>query len=136
MSYFEEGFASYLKGYAGLAALVGASIYPDLMPEGNDDDCVTWQVLPGQELRVGSYVEPTIMVKSWSRDAAPGESAKSSRLATIAIDLQVRAALEAFHGLMGAYHVWVATDPRGDDYEPETGWRSRMRLATPRYREP
>ncbi len=132
MSYFEEGLAAYLKAHVGLGALVGERIYPDLMPESTTEDCVTWQVLPGRELHVGNYVEPTILIKSWAKatEARPG-----ARLATIAIDHQVRAALGAFHGTMGDFHVRVMTEPRGDDCEPETGWHNRMRLASPFYRE-
>lgn len=126
MSYFEEGLDTYLKAHVGLAALVGARIYPDLMPEGTTLDCVTWQVLPGRELHVADYVEPLLLVKSWSK----------TRLRTIAIDHQVRAALEAYHGDMGATHVRVMTDPRGDDYEPDTGWYARLRFAWPLYRQP
>ena len=44
---FEAGLDAYLKAHAGLAALVGARIYPDLMPEGTSADCVTWQVVSG-----------------------------------------------------------------------------------------
>lgn len=126
MSCFEEGLDTYLKAHVGLVALVGARIYPDLMPEGTTLDCVTWQVLPGRELRLADFVEPTLLLKSWSK----------TRLGTIALDKQVRAALEGFHGTMGAYHVRVMTDPRGDDYEPDTGWYARMRTARPLYREP
>jgi hypothetical protein len=132
VSYFEEGLSTYLKAHAGLVALVSTRIYPDLMPEETTGDCVTWQVLPGRELHVGNYVEPTLIIKSWARAT---ETRPSARLATIAIDHQVRAALEAFHGAMGDFHVRVMTEPRGDDYEPETGWHSRIRLASPLYRE-
>ena len=122
---FEAGLDSYLKAHVGLSALVGARIYPDLMPEGTSADCVTWQMVGGRELHIAEYVEPVFLLKSWSK----------SRLTTIAIDHQVRAALEAYHGNIGAYHVRVMTDRGPDDYEPDTGWYSRIRYARPLYRD-
>lgn len=121
---FESGLDTYLKAHAGLAALVGARIYPDVMPPGTSADCVTWQVVGGRELHLADYVEPRVLVKSWSK----------TRLSTIAIDAQVRAALEAFHGTIGGYHVRVMTELGGDRYEQDTGWRSRLRYARPLYR--
>ena len=87
------------------------------------------QIIGGRELRVGSYVEPSILFKSWSQDE------DSSRANTIAIDLALRNALEGYHGAMGDYHVRVRTQPAGDTDEQDTGWKSRMRRAEPFYRE-
>ncbi|MBN1629637.1 MAG: DUF3168 domain-containing protein [Thermoleophilia bacterium] len=121
---FEAALNTYLKAHAGLSALVGARIYPDLMPEGTSSDCVTWQVVGGRELHIANYVEPTLLIKSYSK----------SRLSTVAIDDQVRSALETYHGMIGDYHVRVMTDLGPDDYEQDTGWRVRMRYARPFYR--
>ena len=115
----ETGLNTYLKAHVGLSALVGARVYPMVIPEGTTQDCVTWQVLPGSELRMGSYVRLTVLVKGWSKTLA----------GAIAIDTQLRAALESYHGDFDTVHVYVFTNPRGDDYEPETGWYCRMREA-------
>ncbi len=121
----ETGLTTYLKAHAGLSALVGARIYPMVIPEGTTGDCVTWQVLAGRELRFGDYVWPRLLLKSWSKDPA------GAMIKIIAIDTQLREALEGYHGAMGDVHVYVFTDPRGDTYEPDTGWYCRMREARP-----
>jgi len=125
---FETGLVTYLKAHAGLTALVGQRVYPDLMPPGTSGNCVTWQVVGGRELHLANYVEPTLLLKSWSHG-------DGGRLSTIAIDHQIREALEAYHGEMGGIHVRVMTDRGPDNYEPDTGWRSRLRYVRPLYRE-
>ena len=117
----ESGLVTYLKAHAGLSALVGARVYPMVIPEGTTQDCVTWQVVSGRELRMGNYVLPTVLVKGWSKTLT----------GAIAVDAQLRAALESYHGQFDTVHVYVFTDPRGDDYEPDTGWYCRMREARP-----
>jgi hypothetical protein len=116
---FEAGLVSYLKAYAGLTALVGARIYPLVMPESTTADCVVFHVLTGKEEHAGDYVQAVVRFSSWSK----------TFLGAIAIDHQLRAALEGYHGMMGDVHVCVLTEPRGDDKEPDTGWYRRKREA-------
>jgi hypothetical protein len=123
---FEAGLTTYLKAHAGLVALVGARIYPLVFPEGTSQDCLVYQVMTGRELHLGDYVESVLRFGSWSK----------TFMGAIAVDAQLREALEAYHGMMGTVHVRVMTDPRGDDHEPETGWYRRKREARPLYKEP
>lgn len=121
---FESGLDTYLKAHVGLSALVGARVYPMTIPEGTTEDCVTWQVLPGRELHFGNYVAVTVLIKGWSKTLA----------GAIAIDAQLRDALESYHGDLDGIHAHIFTNPRGDDYEPDTGWYCRMREARPYYK--
>jgi hypothetical protein len=123
---FETGLTSYLEGHAGLAALVSKRIYPLVMPEGTTQDCLVYHVITGSELHLADYVEPLVRFSSWSK----------TFLGAIAIDAQLRMALEGYHGMMGTIHVRVFTEPRGDDFEADTGWYRRKREARPFYKEP
>ncbi len=126
MSLFEDDLVTYLEAHAGLAALIGDRIYVGRIDDLNGElDCLVYQVVGGRELHMADYVEPRILFGSWS---------KSFRSAA-AIDLQLRDALEAFHGLMGTTHVRVMTDLGGDDFEDDTGWCRRKRYARPLYRQ-
>lgn len=122
---FETDMVTYLEAHAGLAALVSDRIYVGRIDDANgDDDCLVFQVVGGRELRMADYVEPRILFGSWSKNF----------LTAVAIDAQLRDALEAYHGNMGTTHVRVRTDPGGDDFEEDTGWCRRKRYARPLYR--
>lgn len=120
---FEGELTTYLKAHV---ALVNQGVYPLRLPEGCALPALTYQVMTGRELHLANYVEPSIMLTSWSKDHA----------AVIAVDDQVRDALEGFHGMMGAVHVRCQVGAPSDTHEPDTGLYSRRREARPLYRHP
>jgi hypothetical protein len=77
-----------LSRAAGLAALVGDRIYPDVMPDNPAYPCVTYQKMGGSSAR-GAIGDPPLMraefqVSSWAK----------SRPSAAAIAGQVRAAMD------------------------------------------
>lgn len=124
---FEADIVTYLEAHPGLAALISDRIYVGRIDDANSEaDCLVYQVIGGgRELHMADYVEARVLFGSWSK----------SFTHAVAIDTQLRAALEGYHGMMGTTHVRVMTEPGGDDFEEATGWCRRKRYARPVYRQ-
>lgn len=112
----DEAQVAYLKVYAGLIALIGARIYPDLMPQGATIPCVTYTRVSGAPMVCqsgDSHLEsPVYQYKVWA-------STKSNARAIIA---QLKAALHGKKITMGdlAVQASIVISDR-DTNEPDIG---------------
>lgn len=112
MTLAEDLFAA-LGQYAGLNALVGARIYPDVAPQGVAVPYVVWQEisdlevndLGGSSAESGGLDQYRVQVTCW---AATGTQAR-------AIRKQVRAAMAA-----SALFRSIQIDARSAGFEPDT----------------
>jgi hypothetical protein len=115
---FEAALFNYLKGYAGLAALVGTRIYPLIMPQNPTLPAVTYQKISGvvDYVMDGTSIKrPRIQVDAWAKSYA------SAR----AVAEQVKAAFDRYTGTMGGVGgvqvigTWIENET--DLFEPDTG---------------
>lgn len=91
----EEALFSHLKSHAGLSALVGTRIYPQIMPQGVTMPAVTYQKISGpREYSHGGPSElahPRFQLSCWAKNYSTAKD----------IAEQVRLALQAYRGTMG-----------------------------------
>ena len=94
----EEAVANRLKTHAGLSALIGASIYPQRLPQGATGlplPAVTYTKITGPRVHAmvadTTLASPTFQVSCWS----------STYKTLIDVAEQVRKALQDFTGVMG-----------------------------------
>lgn len=106
-----------LGGFAGLSALVGARIYPDLAPSGVARPYVVWQEIAlTQANDIGGSAETSglsnylIQITSW----AEGSGARGATVAR-EVDTQVRLAMIAATGFKS-----LLRDARALGYEQDT----------------
>ena len=101
-----------LGGYAGVSALIGTRIYPDVAPQGVARPFVVWQeIFTQQQNNLGGSVETSgltnylIQVTCW---ATSGTLARE-------VDAQVRLAMIAATSFKS-----LLSNARAMDYEPDT----------------
>lgn len=92
----EEALYSYLSGYAGLTALVGTRIYPEMLPDSPTYPAVSYS-------RVSTRRERTLTIPSVAAVEARFQcSCWGERYADAkAVAVQIKAALQDFQGVMG-----------------------------------
>ncbi len=115
----EEALYSYLKGYAGLAALVSTRIYPLILPQDSTFPAVTYQRISGPRIHTmgndPGLAYPRFQVSCWGKTYA---SAK-------AVAAQVIAALQnqrntTWGGTGGVMVQASILESDRDLYEPDT----------------
>jgi len=118
MAEIEQTLATYLKAYAGLAALIGTRIYPLVLPQNPDGGpptlpACTFQRISGARAHNQNgrtlLARPRIQIDCW---AATYSAAKG-------VAAQVRAALDGHQGAGDAWGSYVDADL--DDYDADTG---------------
>jgi hypothetical protein len=125
----EQAFFARLAGFAGLAALVGARIYPVLAPEAAAAPFVVYQRITGE--RIDSLSGPSGMATPRFQVDVYATSYAASR----AIAEQVRLALDNFRGTQsypgGSTHIrFIALADERDlieqDVKPAPLYRASM----------
>ena len=92
----EEGLYSRLTGYAGLSALIGTRLYPEVLPEGVTLPAVTYQIVSladTADAAGGDNLMDTNRVQLTSYAATKAAAAN--------VDRQIRAAINGYRGSMG-----------------------------------
>ena len=126
MSTIREALTTYLKAHTGLAALVGAKVYPETIPQGQTPPLVTVGSLNPVELQVAELVQTRVDCHCWATTA----------LVADAIAVQVRKALYAYHGTMSGLHVHGKVLTRRSMYVPQAQLYRTTLEAQFLYREP
>jgi len=112
MSDLESDLTTYLRNYAGVAALVGDCIEP--MELTNPLPAIVYQRISTPPGLAAGYLRPRVRLSCWA-DTYAG---------AVALAAQVRLALDHYHGALGSLHALSWVDSERDDRDPETGfWR-------------
>ena len=92
----DEAVYTYLSGYAGLTALVGKRIYPDIAPQQAIYPCLTYQMLSEEE--VNTFTQPnSTMIGVVFSFSVWGSTRASSKAASE----QLRLAFKNYSGVTG-----------------------------------
>lgn len=115
MALIEQAIYERLTTYAGLAALVGARVYPVILPQSPALPAVTYTKVTNEHVQshggASGLAMPRFQVDSWATTYA---SAK-------AVAEQVRLALLGFRGAVAGVLIGgVLAETETDVYEPET----------------
>lgn len=90
-----EALYAYLKSYAGLLALVGDCIYPDVLPQNPTYPAITYQLISEEEIdtfqQPNTLIGPTYQFSCWG----------STRASCQAVAKQLRLAFKNYSGVMG-----------------------------------
>ena len=110
----ETDLVTYLKSYAGVAALVGARI--EALELTNPLPAIVYQRISTPPGLAAGYLEPRERLSCWAPDYAGAE----------ALAAQVRLALDHYHGALGSTHALSHVVAERDDRDPETGFFRRI----------
>lgn len=106
------GLTEYLLADAGLSALIGDRLYPLVIDEDNDGDCLTYQVVsdPSEITHSGqnTFSHPRIQFDCYG----------STYAAALAVANALKAATAGYKGSMGSVNVQASfIDDHRDDYD-------------------